>query len=59
MRCKGCGKTIIHGQKGFTWIEDQKCPTCYCKDNQLKKVKINKKGKGFELVYVKKKMQVL
>ena len=56
VRCKGCGKTVIHTQKGFTWHEDQKCPSCYCRDNQLKKVKINRSGRAFELVYVKQNM---
>ena len=56
VRCKSCGKTVIHTQKGFTWHEDQKCPACYCRDNQLKKVKINRSGRAFELVYVKQNM---
>jgi len=53
MRCKSCGITVIHTQKGFTWKFYQKCPSCYARDNNLKKVKINREGKSFELVYVK------
>ena len=53
MKCISCGVRTLHSKKGFTWKEDQKCPSCYCRDNQLKKVKINRKGRSFELVYVK------
>ena len=56
MKCISCGVRTLHSKKGFTWKEDQKCPSCYCRDNNLKKVKINKKGRCFDLVYVQTTM---
>ena len=59
MKCISCGKGIRHSQKGWTWKEAQKCPACYCRDNNLKKVKINRPTRMFELVYVAKNVQIL
>ena len=56
MKCKSCGKGIRHSQKGWTWKEAQKCPACFRFDNNLKKVKINRVSKQFELVYVSKNL---
>ena len=56
MKCISCGVRTLHSKKGFTWKEYQKCPSCYLRDNNLKKVKINKKGRCFDLVYVNANM---
>ena len=56
VKCVSCGKGVQHSKKGFTWKEDQKCPSCYCRDNNLKKVKINKEGRCYDLVYVQTTM---
>jgi len=59
VKCVSCGKGIRHSQKGWTWKEAQKCPACFRFDNNLKKVKINRVSKQFELVYVSKNVQIL
>ena len=58
-RCVDCQKVIHHSQKGFTWREDQRCPACFMQHHNLKKVKINRVSKQFELVYVSKNVQIL
>ena len=60
VRCKSCGKTVRTIQS-FQWSISQKCSECYCRDNNFKKVKINREGKSFELVYVNEAtyMQIL
>jgi len=59
LHCLDCGKVIHHSQKGFTWTEDQRCPQCFMQHYNLKKVKINRTGKKFVLVYIEKSVRVL
>ena len=55
VKCIDCGKGIRHSQKGFTWLEEQRCPKCYMQKNGLEKVKINLTKRNYNVVYINRK----
>ena len=59
MKCLKCGKTHKNSFKSFTWKEHQLCPKCYEVSENVERIRLLKEDRKYDLVYVKKDMQIL